>query len=419
MTNFSKMALVALSTSTLLSAGAIAAAPQAQTAGAAQPARSAKDYKLTKEVRQLVASAQTKTAAGDHTGAQTDLQAALPLNKTPDDRYITGNVMVDVGAKLKSAQLQQQGVDLMASSGVATGVELARLQFFQGRFAFVAGDYPKALSLFQTAKAGGYTEEPQLNALIADAAFKSNNTGQGLATLRQLVEADVAAGRKPDENFLKRGVSVAYQSKQADQLAWWTQQQVRAYPTPQNWRTALITYRDGANLDTQAQLDLMRLQRATRSLQGERDFYEYASSATDRGLPAEVVAVLDEGRSSGAVDVKKASIAELYKLAQGKVAADRTSLAREETSAEKSTAARDAMAVADAYLGYKDYAKAAKFYQLALARSGVDVGAANTRLGIALALSGQKAPAKEAFAKVTGPREGIADYWEVYLDQTA
>ena len=40
----------------------------------------------------------------------------------------------------------------------------------------------------------------------------------------------------------------------------------------------------------------------------------------------------------------------------------------------------------------------------------------NTRLGIALARSGDKAGAKAAFALVKGPEMGIAQLWTVYVD---
>ena len=77
------------------------------------------------------------------------------------------------------------------------------------------------------------------------------------------------------------------------------------------------------------------------------------------------------------------------------------------------------MAAADGYLGYGDYAKAAGLYATALQKGGIDANTANTRLGIALTMSGQKAQAQEAFAKVTGPRAGVVDYWELYLEQRA
>ena len=54
------------------------------------------------------------------------------------------------------------------------------------------------------------------------------------------------------------------------------------------------------------------------------------------------------------------------------------------------------------------------------APQGVDADEVNTRLGIALARSGDKAGAKAAFAEVKGaPRSGIAALWTAYVDAPA
>ena len=76
------------------------------------------------------------------------------------------------------------------------------------------------------------------------------------------------------------------------------------------------------------------------------------------------------------------------------------------------------MSTADAYLGYGDYAKAASLYRLALQKggSGVDADTAQLRLGIALAMSGDKAGARTAFAAVKGRRADLASFWTLYLD---
>lgn len=400
-----------------LTVSASALAQQA-AAPAAPPQKSIKDFKLTKEVRNLVAAAQTQLTAGDNAGAIAKLNEALPLSKTADDRYIIGNVMIDAASKANDQGNQRRGVDIMIESGAITGAELGKFQFFAGRFSYAAGEYDKALTQLAASKASGY-QDPQLAILIADSSFKANKPAEGLTTLRQAVEAEVAAGRKPDEAWIKRGLAAAYQAKQPDQLAWWSQASIKHYPTPQNWRNALLIYRDGAKLEPQADLDMLRLMRATKALAGERDFFEYANSANERGLPGEAKAVIDEGRAAGTIGSDTAVVKEIYTIASAKVKADQASLAGDEKAAATAKDGKVAASTADAYLGYKNYTKAAELYALSLTKGGVDANQINTRLGIALALGGQKPAAKEAFAKVTGPRTGVADYWELYLDQTA
>jgi predicted TPR repeat methyltransferase len=74
----------------------------------------------------------------------------------------------------------------------------------------------------------------------------------------------------------------------------------------------------------------------------------------------------------------------------------------------------------DAYYGYADYAKAAGLYKQAVGAANVDQATAHLRMGMALAKSGDKAGATKAFEAVAGgPREALAKYWLVYLNQPA
>src|SRR3546814_20129930 len=96
----------------------------------------------------------------------------------------------------------------------------------------------------------------------------------------------------------------------------------------------------------------------------------------------------------------------------------KASLPKLATQAKSAANGKLALGTADAYLGYADYAKAAALYQVALQRGGVAANVVNTRLGIALARSGQQYAAAAAFAKVSGePRATIAKFWQAWPKQ--
>jgi hypothetical protein len=78
-----------------------------------------------------------------------------------------------------------------------------------------------------------------------------------------------------------------------------------------------------------------------------------------------------------------------------------------------------ALRIAEGYFGHGDHAKAAELYRLALQKGGVDANLVNTRLGIALAMSGRRPEAEAAFKAVTGARAGLASYWMLWLSQRA
>ena len=119
------------------------------------------------------------------------------------------------------------------------------------------------------------------------------------------------------------------------------------------------------------------------------------------------------------IDVGNVSIKELRASVTSKAVADKASLAGLDARARTAADGKAAASTANAYLGYRDYAKAADLYRVALQKGGVDADTVNTRLGIALALSGQKAAAQQALGAVTpsGPRGDIARYWTIWVGQ--
>lgn len=102
-----------------------------------------------------------------------------------------------------------------------------------------------------------------------------------------------------------------------------------------------------------------------------------------------------------------------------KIAEDRAALPGLDARARSGGNGQLALRLAEGYFGHGDYAKAAEFYRLAVQKGGIDANLANTRLGIALALAGQRAEAETALKAVTGPRQEIASYWLLWLNKRA
>ena len=194
-----------------------------------------------------------------------------------------------------------------------------------------------------------------------------------------------------------------------------------AYPTSKNWRDALYLYGlqqgSAVTLDRVQTLDVLRLLRQTRSLD-RYAYQEYAQKVVDAGLPDEGRAVLTEGVGSGAVQ-RNPTVNALMAQADRQIELQ-GSLAPLEAKAQTAANGSLAYQTGDAYLGQKNYAKAAALYRTALAKGGVDANAVNTHLGMALALSGDKAGARAAFDAVKGgTRADIAQFWITWLDHPA
>lgn len=382
--------------------------------------------KLGKEFRKPAEAVQKAVAAGDVAGATAALAQAEAAAQSPDEKYFVGSLRLSIAQLTKDDAQQRKAVEEMLASGGGPVDSRGQLNFYAGNFAYNAKEYPRALQFLSEAKRLGYVHtdaanQPtrDLDLLLTETYFKTNQAPQGLAIVEQLVKEEQAAGRKAPEEWYKRAVSAAYQAKNDAELAKWMRLQLEAYPTAENWRSALVIYQQGANLDNPANLDLLRLMRASKALTSEREYFEYAELAQRGGLVGEAKAVIDEGRAAGVFDASNRAISDIYTAVNGQVKSDRASLPAAEKSAAAAANGRAAMGTADAYLGYGDYAKAAEMYKLALQKGGVDANMVNTRLGIALARSGQKDAAKAAFDAVTGPRAELARFWVLWMNQQA
>jgi tetratricopeptide (TPR) repeat protein len=403
-----------LSLGIALAAASISVAGITPAVAKEKPA-AASSLKLSPAFRAAAAPLQDALVKKDGATAASKIAAAEAAATTPDEKYVAGTFRIQLGGLLNDPKMQSAGVEAALTSGSLPAADAPRFNFFSGQFAYQAGDYPKAAMRMAEAERLGY-KDVNLFLLLGESDFKLKKFDEGLAAVERAINIETAAGRKAPEAWYGRAASVSYANKLLPQTAKWTRMQVKAYPSPENWRSTLLTYRDGNKLDGQLSIDLMRLMRVTGSLSGERDYVEYAIGASDRGLPGEAKTVIEEGLASGKVTRSSKTLNELLALSTAKAATDRPTLAASERQASGAASGKVAMATADAYLGYGDYAKATALYKLALQKGGVDADAANMRLGIATARGGDKPGSRSYFSVVKGPRADIANLWLAWLD---
>lgn len=370
--------------------------------------------KLGKEFRAAAQPIDAAYKVSDWRGVLTAADAAEASATTPDERYQLNEYRLAAADRLKDPAAQAKAVDALLATGLVPAADKGRYQYYAGKFAVDAGNAAKANTALDAAEAAGYVT-PDLYLLRARLYSTQKQSPQSLAALEKAISSEKAAGRPVPEDWYKFGYSEASRGKLPNEVARWMTMHLRAFPSAANWRTSLVTYRDSARLPTGAQLDLYRLMRASNSLAGERDHWDYATIADNEGASGEAEIVLKPYMSSSQADLKA-----LYSKVNGRVkAGDRASLVSEEKTATAAANGRLAARVGNALLGYGDYARAATLFQTALTKGGVDADEVNTRLGIALAMQGQKDAARTAFAQVKGPRQGVAQYWVTYLDQGA
>ncbi len=401
-------------------AGAMAAALAVMVAPVAlakeKPAAAPAAPPLSPEFRKFAAPAQTAIQAQAWPDAIIKLDAAEPVAKSPYEKFVVAQLRYLAARGLKDSAMENRALDAMIASNGAPPEIASTLNLQVGSNAYAAGNFARALPLLLEAERLG-SKDDQLPILITDTYYQMGNVAGGMAALEKGIAAKKAAGQTIPEGWYKRARAAAYKAKMDAEIGKWSRRLIADYPTPANWRDALVVYRDTTTRPVPITIDLFRLMRVTKSLDGERDYNEYASTAFDGGLPGEAKAVIDEGFALGKVPAGSRSLTEIRNMATAKIPGDRASLPAAERGAAAS--ARTALATADAYLAYGEDAKAMALYQSAIAKGGIDLDAANMRLGILQLRAGQRDAALASFAKVNaaGPRGELVAFWTLFANQ--
>ncbi len=388
---------------------------QKEKKGKGEPAKAA-PAKLSPAFQKAAEPIQKSLAAKDFAAAKSGIATAEPLATLPDDKYFVGAFKLQVGQGTTDYAMMRKGLNEMIGAGSTQAISPGELYMNSGRLAYQANDYVDAIAKHKEAiRLGSKSVDSFLQ--TAESNYKLKNFKEAETYLESAIETEKASGTVVPDKWFMRGLAIAYQMKDITFINKWGRKLVNAYPTAQNWREALVTYRDYGRIDNQLQLDLYRLMRLTKSLAGERDFNDYAAVTIERALPGEAKAVVEEGFASGAIPKTSVVLRERLNEANAKIASDRASVTMDEKRAASAPDGRLAANTASALMGYSEYAKAAELYKLALSKGGVDNDTVNTRLGIALARLGDKAGAKTALDAVvkTGARGDVAQYWLLWL----
>ncbi|MXO64424.1 hypothetical protein [Altericroceibacterium endophyticum] len=383
-------------------------------AGIATPAF-AQDYskafvKTYKPVADIV-----NAEGGDVASQKPNIPAVIAAIETEDDRFAAGQLILSMGSKLTDPSLQRQGLELMLASGKTPAEQVGQFQFYVGNFAYQAGDYAAAREALNAAAAAGYTDnDPE--ALIIESYFAEDQNKAGLDYLKQAVTARMDAGREVPDNWLLRGLKVAYENDMAAEATDIAALLAENNPTEQNWTNGLQVVRALNDFEGQEMLDVMRLMRATGSMTTQRDYIEYVEAADARRMANEVLAVLQEGEAAGLVPADEPFFNDAKSTAQERAASDREGASELLADAQSADTGVTALGAADLFMSFDDYANAEKMYALAVEKGGVDKNRALTREGIAQAMQGESDAARATLQQVTGNRAPIAEMWIAYVD---
>ena len=351
--------------------------------------------------------------ANDTANIPAKLAAAKAVASTKEDRYWIAVNELKAADKAHDIISESTAVNELGASGIMPAPQLASVYAKVGADLYNAKQYDQAATLFQKATALN-PQDPESLKFLAEALNSQGKRAEGAAALQKALQMSMAAGKKPDEALYKRAVGMAYEAKSpnAVELA---REWLAAYPGPDSWNNALAVYRNLDRPDPNSLIDVLRLGRATNSLEGVGDYHAYAYEAANENNFGEAKAVIAEGLASGKIKASDPIVQEIQGVLKSKPTPTAADLATAEKGAREPQAF---LRVGDRYYGAGNFAKAAELYKEAMDK-GADKNLAGLRLGEALARSGDKAGATAALNAVSGPMADIAKFWLVYVQRSA
>jgi ribosomal protein S20 len=376
---------------------------------AAQPgAQPTRNYNLSRQERTAFQPVIIAVTAGDWATATTALATAAPQAQSNDAKYLVGQIRLQIGVGTQNQAQQSQGIDEMIASGGALPTELRALYENQMEFAIAANDTAKAQRAMAELDRIS-PNDPSRYVRLAQIRIGAHDLPGAFGLYQQAVQAQQRAGQPIPVEWRRLMAGIAYQMHSPDTLRYMREWLVAA-PSPALWHDILAIYAEQNNA---LKLDTYRLMRAAGAMTSERDFIELSEAANAVRAFGEVQTVLQDGLTRRLIVQNTAYAQEHLTVASRRATDDRASLAESRRAALAGNAAL-ALSMGDDFYGYGQYAEAAELYRAAM-QKGTDANVGNLRLGAALALAGQRAPAEAAFHAVTGPGADLAQLWLLWL----
>ena len=408
---------------------------QPAAAAAAQPGERRRDVSPAEQraLQPLLAAAQAAQAqrtAGqtpDYTQVRALLPAAVAAARGNDAKYLVARVQLSMAS---SPAEQQPLITTLLANPVTPPEEQAQLRASLDAFkvraaeaAFNSQNFQEAARLFGELAAAHPENEAYRNNL-AIIQRRLGNSAPLRDNVLQNIRTAEAAGRPAAETDYRNALALANEARDLNGAIDWAAKLAQNYPNnPENWRAAIAQARLRGGDDIQYVIDIYRLAQRTNSLRVSPQVNEYlglANQLSSAGLVGEARAVLQAGLTANALQGTTPTgsgptVAAAIAAYQARAQRDQAGLAGEVQQARSAPNGRYARNIGDTYYGLGRYAEAVEMYRLAQTKGGEDAALINTRIGMSLALAGQRAEAETAFRAATGPRADLAKLWLAWL----
>jgi tetratricopeptide (TPR) repeat protein len=352
--------------------------------------------------------------AKDFAGALAKVQQADKVEKkTPYEEYKVAFFLgfIAINAMPQDIPGATAAYNRMVASGGAPESEKVAMYDTAMRLNLSAMDYPKAIqAATELKKLNPMSEAGQV---LATAYYQTNDFANAVTAAKDLVDADIKAGKRPSAPVLALLMNSQVKTNQdfkptLDLLA-------TVSTDPEVWGLLMqstledVTKRNPADHHL---LNLFRLSIRAGTIKNE-DYKAMASIDLASGLPAEGKAALTKANDTG----------DLMKQADTLLANDQGSLPALAAEAAKQTNGEIDVKLGESYWSYGRFAEAVASLQKGVEKGGLkDMADAQTTLGIALLDAGKKDEALKMFETAAASNSAVAPVahaWSLFVKRSA
>ncbi len=363
--------------------------------------------------RDAVAQAQGRLAKGDLSSASAYISGLSPA--TPLEKYMAASLAMELATKRGDVLAQRKAIAHVIESGAAPEGQMGALNRVAGYLSYQTGAIDNAVVYLARARALG-ENDPQTGLMLVESYVRQRKQGEAGALLDAVITGQIAAGQTVPSSWYDRASALAYARKDWAGFAKNSAGKLSsASMTGPDWRGATAAYMAGAAPENEAQLDLYRLQAATDALASERDYQAYATLAAGQGYAAEAKALVEAGQSRGKLSKNDPVALSLTKTLKTKAVVNLAAIKLLPGKVGSVASGTKAAQNGDALLANSQFSEAVPYYRAALEKGGVDRDRVTTRLGIALARSGDLAGAQATLAQAKGRWGQVAVYWSAWV----
>lgn len=256
---------------------------------------------LTSREMSVLASLRDSIDGHDPKVQDAALATARQNARSHDALYVLALYEDEIARQRNDNALRIESLDVLIASDMTPPDRLPNYLAVRGYLAFQAGDMAMAGKLWER-QVSLTPNDPQALSNLAQVRTAQGDSKGAAALLERSAAAQGATHQPPSEATTRQLMVIAYEGHDKDKGIAAAHALLRGYPSPANWRDAMVVYRALAQPQGAQEIALMRLMRATGALAKGDEYLRMAQLLEHAGRLTEAKAVMDEGVDRNLLD---------------------------------------------------------------------------------------------------------------------